>query len=236
MARIDWQSQHVETPIEKIVERIQENPEPRVPVILLLDVSGSMGGEPIAQLNRGIRDFSTTLKSDPLAAQQVELALMLFGPIRQHNFVPMKDFSPPTLEASGDTPTAKAILKAGELLRTRCELYKQARVDHFKPFVFLITDGRPNDGEPIEEAARMVREFETDPNRLARAAWFMAGVKNANMDVLTKLSCRHPIPVEACDFAAMLRWASISVHAISRSQIGDDVPLSNPFDNLRMGE
>ena len=42
---------------------------------------------------------------------------------------------------------AKAILKAGELLRTRCELYKQARVDHFKPVRFsLITDGRPNDG------------------------------------------------------------------------------------------
>jgi hypothetical protein len=31
-----------------------ENPEPRVPCVLLLDVSGSMSGQPIAELNEGL--------------------------------------------------------------------------------------------------------------------------------------------------------------------------------------
>ena len=34
-----------------------ENPETRCPVILLLDVSGSMSGQPIQELNRGLAAF-----------------------------------------------------------------------------------------------------------------------------------------------------------------------------------
>ena len=33
-----------------------ENPEPRVPCVLLLDTSGSMTGKPIAELNEGLVD------------------------------------------------------------------------------------------------------------------------------------------------------------------------------------
>ena len=34
-----------------------ENPENRCPVILLLDTSGSMSGQPIQELNRGLAAF-----------------------------------------------------------------------------------------------------------------------------------------------------------------------------------
>ena len=33
------------------------NPEPRCPCLLLLDVSGSMSGEPITELNEGLKAF-----------------------------------------------------------------------------------------------------------------------------------------------------------------------------------
>ena len=45
-----------------------ENPEPRVPCILLLDVSTSMQGDPIDQLNDGLELFRDELMADSLAA------------------------------------------------------------------------------------------------------------------------------------------------------------------------
>ena len=38
-----------------------ENAEPRCPCVLLLDTSGSMSGEPIAELNAGLRSFQEEL-------------------------------------------------------------------------------------------------------------------------------------------------------------------------------
>ena len=98
-----------------------DNPEPRCPVVLLLDTSGSMQGEPIAQLNDGLRAFDQALKGDQLAALRVEVAIVTFGgnvraidvrsgtpqPIpfdASQAFVTVDSFRPPTLTAGGPTP------------------------------------------------------------------------------------------------------------------------------------
>ena len=59
-----------------------ENPEPRCPCILLLDTSGSMKGEPMAQLNDGLVAFKDELSVDALALKRVEVALITFGPVQ----------------------------------------------------------------------------------------------------------------------------------------------------------
>jgi hypothetical protein len=46
-----------------------DNPEPRCPCLLLLDVSGSMRGQPIAELNAGLTTFKDELMADALAAK-----------------------------------------------------------------------------------------------------------------------------------------------------------------------
>jgi uncharacterized protein YegL len=43
------------------------NPEPRCPCLLLLDVSGSMSGRPIEELNAGLATFRDELSTDSLA-------------------------------------------------------------------------------------------------------------------------------------------------------------------------
>ena len=60
-------------------EDFAENPEPRCPCLLLLDVSGSMAGEPIAELNAGLKAFRDELAADELAGKRVEVACMTFG-------------------------------------------------------------------------------------------------------------------------------------------------------------
>ena len=40
------------------------NPAPRCPVVLLLDVSGSMEGEPLKELNDGVQQFLRETSDD----------------------------------------------------------------------------------------------------------------------------------------------------------------------------
>ena len=56
-----------------------ENPEPRCPCVLLLDVSGSMGGQPITELNSGMVTFKDELSADALASKRVEVSVVSFG-------------------------------------------------------------------------------------------------------------------------------------------------------------
>ncbi|WP_254173699.1 hypothetical protein [Planktothrix pseudagardhii] len=42
------------------------NQEPRCPVVLLLDNSGSMSGQPIEQLNQGVAVFKQSVDEDEL--------------------------------------------------------------------------------------------------------------------------------------------------------------------------
>src|SRR4051812_33365369 len=88
-----------------------ENPEPRVPCVLLLDVSGSMSGAPIAELNQGLIALKDTLSADSLASKRAELAIVTFGGVVNviQDFVTAEHFQPPQLHASGGTPMGQAI-------------------------------------------------------------------------------------------------------------------------------
>ena len=56
-----------------------DNPTPRVPVALCLDVSGSMVGEPIAELNAGVQQYLAEMKSDDLTLYSSETAVVTFA-------------------------------------------------------------------------------------------------------------------------------------------------------------
>ena len=76
------------------------NPEPRCPCILLLDVSGSMNGRPINELNAGLVTFRDELLADSLALKRVELGIVTFGPVHvEQPFTSAANFFPPILFA-----------------------------------------------------------------------------------------------------------------------------------------
>ena len=204
-----------------------ENPDPRCPCVLLLDTSGSMyQNDAIGELNAGLQQYKEELASDPLAAKRVEVAVVTFGgQVRTvTDFVTANGFEPPRLEADGPTPMGAAILHGIELLRSRKATYRANGILHYRPWLFLITDGEPTDDWTAAAAA--LREGDASKSFL----FFAVGVAGANMGVLSQISPpgREPLRLKGLQFRDLFRWLSNSQRAVSRSQTSDAVSLGNP--------
>lgn len=201
------------------------NPEPRCPCLLLLDVSGSMSGEPIVELNEGLKAFRDELVADELASKRVEVACITFGPVQvATEFETASVFQPPWLRPLEDTPMGAAITNGLELVRLRKEAYRSNGIAFYRPWVFLITDGAPTDD--WSRAARLVKDGEEKK----AFAFFAVGVKGANIDILKQISVREPLKLKGLRFRGLFQWLSNSMKSISRSTPGDEVPLKNPTE------
>jgi uncharacterized protein YegL len=199
------------------------NPEPRCPCILLLDVSGSMNGNPLAELNAGLATFRDDMSADPLAMKRVEIGIVTFGPVKVETpFTSASTFYPPTLESQGDTPTGEAILQAINMVEERKREYKTNGISYYRPWVFLITDGKPTD--KWKAAADAVREGEAGK----KFAFFAVGVQGADMDTLRQISVRAPLSLQGLKFREFFLWLSGSMSRVSKSTPGTEVQLEAP--------
>jgi uncharacterized protein YegL len=204
-----------------------ENAEPRCPCLLLLDTSTSMRGRPIAELNEGLQTFKTELLADPMATQRVEIGIVTFGPVRvQAQFQGAELFSPPVLEANGDTPLGAAIDQGLDLLEARKRAYKEAGVAYYRPWVFLITDGAPTDA--WRSAATRIREG--DSRQRKAFSFFAVGVEGADMQTLTAVCSpdRPPLKLRGLSFRELFTWLSSSLGGVAKSQPGQLVALPAP--------
>lgn len=198
-----------------------DNPEPRCAVVLALDVSGSMAGDPIAELNAGLLELDKALKADKLASLRVELALVTFGgSVSETAFVTADVFQPPTLTASGGTPMGEAVIRSLALLRDRKDTYKQNGLDYFRPWLLLITDGGPTDA--WQTAADRAREEEERKG----VSIYAIGVQNADMQILARFSAaRPPLLLKGLAFRDLFQWLSKSLSAVAQSRPGVQVGL-----------
>nr|VFJ51540.1 MAG: Uncharacterized conserved protein YegL, contains vWA domain of TerY type [Candidatus Kentron sp. DK] len=201
-----------------------DNPEPRCPCLLLLDVSYSMNGQPITELNKGLIAFKDELASDALAMKRVEIGIITFGPVTiESAFQGAESFYPPTLTPQGATPMGEAIRQGLDMVRQRKDEYRSNGISYYRPWVFLITDGGPTD--EWQSAAAAVREGEASK----AFAFFAIGVKGANMETLGQISTeREPLMLEGLRFRELFSWLSSSLRSVSRSTPGTEVPLESP--------
>ncbi|XWN34245.1 MAG: VWA domain-containing protein [Devosia sp.] len=200
-----------------------DNPEPRCPVVLLLDTSTSMTGDKIDALNDGLLHFHEELGADRLAMKRVEIALVTFGPVEDDgSFIAADQFQPPRLVASGNTPMGAAIVRGVDLLRTRKDHYRTAGVDFYRPWIFLITDGAPTDN--TDTARARIAEGE----KRKEFMFFAVGVEGADMEALGGLAVRTPLMLKGLAFRELFAWLSNSLSAVSRSRTDEAAPLQNP--------
>ena len=211
---------------ELIPDEIQfaENPEPRCPCVLVVDVSSSMYGKPIDALNEGLARFTEELNNDPLASLRVEVAIITFGSTAEvaQDFVTADQFEAPTLVANGITMMSAGINLALDKIEERKRMYRDNGIDYYRPWLFLMTDGAPTEEQEVVNAAsENLKRAESEK----RVAAFSVGVEGADMDALTEISPRRPLMLKGLDFSSMFVWLSQSMSRVSASRTDDEIAL-----------
>ena len=120
--------------------------EPHLACVLLLDISGSMFGGPIDSLNESINRFKEQVCQDEIAKRRVDVAIVAFASevTVVSDFVPVGKLQEIRLEAGGNTNMADGINQAVDMVKKRNAFYQKIGIPYFKPWIFMITDGRSN--------------------------------------------------------------------------------------------
>ncbi|HEY3329275.1 MAG TPA: VWA domain-containing protein [Capsulimonadaceae bacterium] len=193
--------------------------EPRCAVVILTDVSASMAGEPIAQLNAGLAEFQRALADDPLASRRCEVALVKFGgtvEIVQDFAVASTLPTLPTLRAGGNTPMGEAIVKAADMLATKKAAYRSEGRAQYRPWIFMITDGQPTDD--YSQALTRVHQGDQSKSFL----FYAVGCFGADMGTLGMIAppSTPPLYLQGAKFRELFRWLSDSMGRVAASTPG----------------
>jgi len=204
-------------------EDLVENPTARVPICLVLDVSGSMSGAPISELNEGVKLFFDAIRADEVAQYAAEICVVTFGgaATKMVDFMSIERQEVPTLDASGLTAMGAGITMALDLLEVRKEDYKRAGVDYYQPWMVVMTDGAPTDD--ITAAVARINALVTGKKL---TVFPIAIGDGAEMATLATLSPTRPsLRLQGLNFREFFTWLSRSVSRVSQSMPGEDVEL-----------
>lgn len=204
-------------------EDLIENPTARIPVCLALDVSGSMSGDPIRELNEGVRLFFDAIRADDVAQYAAEICIVTFGTAvtKKLDFMSIERQDVPALQASGATPMGEGVKLALDLLEARKGDYKRAGVDYYQPWLVIMTDGEPTDD--ISAEATRIRSLVIEKKL---TVFPIAIGEGANLSTLSVLSpTRPPLRLKGLNFREFFLWLSQSVSRVSQSTPGESVEL-----------
>ncbi len=188
----------------------------RLPVYMLVDVSGSMSGEPIESVKSGLQMLVDALRKEPRALETAYLSVITFNS-RAQQIVPLTDlasFQLPEITASGCTALGEALkllcdCRKKEIIKTTTEVKGD-----WKPMVFILTDGIPTDDDDV--LSEGISEFHAEK---WGAAVSCAAGPDADKDFLDKVTPECVVELATADksrLSAFFKWVTASIATTSK--------------------
>lgn len=184
----------------------------RLPVYLVLDVSGSMLGEAMEAVRTGLQSLLAALRQDPYALESAWLSVITFNE-QARQVVPLTElsqFQVPPISASGTTSLGAALKLLAERIHVEVTKTTPQQKGDWKPVVFLMTDGRSTD----------TVQAGIDAIKAARVGTFVACAAGADADTTDlKRITESVVSLDTADsntIKAFFKWVSASISTTSQ--------------------
>lgn len=196
-----------------------------LPVVLLLDTSGSMSGEKIDLLYDATKDMIKTFSEANSRELSIEVAIITFGNevnlhTRYTKVTELEKTGIIPFIASGMTPLGTALRMAKDMIEDKNETPSKI----YRPAVVLVSDGQPND-----EWRTPLDNF-VNNGRSSKCQRFAVAIGNdVDMAVLEKFTgdVKSIFNADnANDIEKAFKTISMSVSVRAKSQSSNSTPIS----------
>ena len=200
-----------------------------LPVVLLLDVSSSMGGESIKKLNIAVKEMISDFASAEKNEVEILVSIITFGAkVLLHTpYTSAKDIEWQDLTVSGSTPMGTAFSMAKAMIEDKETTPSRA----YRPTIVLVSDGEPTDSwqQPLRALVNDGRS-----NKCDRMAMAIGGA--ASNSVLNEFISGTENKVftaqDASQIQEFFKFVTMSVTTRTNSQNANVVPKPEEIEQL----
>jgi uncharacterized protein YegL len=191
--------------------------DPHMALLFLVDTSASMKGKPIDELNEGMNRFKEQVCADSKTRDILDIAIIRFSTDWEviQDFTPIETMQHVDFVADGSTYMADALSRAIQMVDDRSRFYRRTGTEPYKPWIILISDGKPFDD--VDAMANAIN----DRVEYGKLAFWSLAVEGADTEVLHKLSGKRVLKLADYDFTGFFDWVNKSMRAVSVSSPGE---------------
>jgi uncharacterized protein YegL len=189
-------------------------------LVFVLDVSYSMNGQPILQLNEGLNRFKAEVCKDKVTRDVLDVAIIQFNENYNvvQDFVPIEYMDHIQLVADGSTKYTEPIRAAIRMVDERSRFYRRSGSEPYKPWILLVTDG-----EPLDDITAVAQEVQAMQDA-GKARFIALGVGNFDLATLKKIT-DVVFRMDGTDFSSFFDWVGKSMRSVSTTAPGEKPPL-----------
>lgn len=161
--------------------------------------------------------------------REVDVSIISFGGgvSVEEEFTPITEWEPPELSESGRTPMGEAIEKAIDNVEDRKESYKEEGIPYKRPFIWVLTDGKPTDMKPGSDKWEDIHQTIQDGEDKKSFALFIMAVGEDAKEAIEPLHPSRSIALDDGKFREYFEFLSASVEQVSSTVNEEDIDISD---------
>ena len=210
----------------------QNNTDKRFALVLVLDKSNSMSGEPARLLNEAVAKFKSNLMEDIDVARRIDVAVVQFNHrVWLHTFRNTEVWQPPVIQPEGGTCLSAALNIAIDLVTQRSDEYRMNGISYYRPWIVLLADRYPEQDQEADLTTTGVRVRQAHDQKKFNLFAITCGDANETTISLLREKItppgRPPKKTTKTNFSELFQWLSRSLTTVTRNTTSDRISLAD---------